>query len=466
MFSFKDKNINSIDEIIGDLPKVSTINVIVLSNNKIKDARLDLLPTYIKSVILDNNLIESITWDTRNWGLIKLDNNQIDFQEINNLKCRKFDISKNKMEEDLQFVNCEIGELIVSNNKINVVKFKNCSIQKLDISNNNILVINQLPKDIKELNASNNQIIQVCYLPDTLFVVELSNNKLAMIENIPRNINKLDLSNNLLLVFDFLFLPTNLDYLDLSNNQIPNIKQQLEKCKIEQLFLDENTTVESSENKVKVIQTILKDLEPESINSDDDDISLVYKSKEERCSKTESNSTSEDEEADDDSSTSSTAVKISKNPRVYKINEDSDGEFVTMPSGLEEEFQRLNTDAKQKSKSKSDSDSDSDSDDDIGDVIAKFRSGIKATQNRLDSDDIIEKVENMREELKKDQTLEKLTIINIEEKKEEQNPQIVQQELSEDQKIIIEILKSRAQRKNKNNNSVKTFVDIKWSFVI
>ncbi len=464
MFSFKDKNISSIEEILKDLPEVSTVNVIVLSNNKIKDAKLDLLPNYIRSVVLDNNLIESITWDDRNWALIKLDNNLIDFQEINNLKCRKLDISSNKMEEDLSFVNCEIGDLNVSNNKINVVKFDNCTIQKINLSNNGIIVIDELPKQIKELNASNNQIIQVCHLPDSLFVVELSNNKLAMIENVPRNINKLDLSNNLLLVFDFLFLPTNLDYLDLSNNQIPNIKQQFEKCKIEQLFIDGNKSIESDE-KVDVIQTIQKDVETVNSNTQseklidsDDDISLVYKYKEEKSSKTESNSDSESEDSDDESSTSSTAVKISKNPRVYKINEDSDGEFVTIPSGLEEEFQKLNSGSKKKSISASDSDSD----EDIGDVVAKFRLGIQSAQNRSSNNSILDQTEKIKNEIFGNQHFEK-SISNIQEEKNSNIPNI--QELSEDQKIIIEILKSRAHKKPKDNSS-KTSVNIKWSFTI
>ncbi len=467
MFSFKDKNISSIEEILKDLPEVSTVNVIVLSNNKIKDAKLDLLPNYIRSVILDNNQIESITWDDRNWALIKLDNNLIDFQEINNLKCRKFDISSNKMEEDLSFVNCEIGDLNVSNNKIHVVKFDNCTIQKINLSNNNIIVIDELPKQIKELNACNNQIIQVCHLPDTLFVVELSNNKLAMIENVPKNINKLDLSNNLLLVFDFLFLPTNLDYLDLSNNQIPNIKKQFENCKIEQLFIDGNKSAESEE-KIEVIQTILKDEEDTNSNNiseklieSDDDISLVYKSKEEKSSKTESNSDSESQDSDDDSSTSSTAVKISKNPRVYKINDDSDDEFVTIPSGLEEEFQKLNTDARKKLKSASDSDSD----EDIGDVVAKFRLGVQSVQNKSSNNTILDQADKIKDELFGIQTIEKSTS-NTQEDKNTNTQNISNiQELSEDQKIIVEILKSRAQRKPKNYSN-KNFVDVKWAFVI
>ena len=85
MFNYKNKFIEKIEDVVDKLPAKSTINILDLSDNEIGNARIDLIPSYIKNVSLENNSLDNITWDDRFWGTIKLNNNCIDFEEIKKL---------------------------------------------------------------------------------------------------------------------------------------------------------------------------------------------------------------------------------------------------------------------------------------------------------------------------------------------------------------------------------------------
>ncbi len=462
MFNYKNKFIERIEDVVEKLPKSSYITVIDLSDNEISDADISLLPGYIRNINLENNSLDNITWDDRDWGTIKLNNNCIDFEEINNIKCTKLDISDNKMEGDLTFINCEIDELNVSENKIKVINFVECKIKKLNISSNSIYEITHLPEDIIELNASNNRISDLCVLPDRMIILDIANNKLESIKNIPSNINKIDLSNNKLISFDFDNVPSNLDYLDITSNPIPGIKDIVSKVKIEQIFYD-------TENKV-----------PNSQIDSDDDISLVVKTKSETKSElnsktstvsgsTNSNSNSNsDSDSDSESSTDSTAVRVSKINRAFKIDADSDDDF-KIPS-IEDEFMKLNSNLANKLIN------DSDSEDNIGEVIAKYRFGIESSKSIEHKNEDDEK--ERRRELQLNAALLREKLIKSEEssgnltREENQEHTIeVKQEkqeintmnLSEEQREIIEIIRSRAQKVQKTYSN-KININIPWAF--
>lgn len=448
MFNFKNKFIEKIEDVVVKLPSSSYITVIDLADNEISDANISLLPDYIININLENNSLDNITWDDREWGTIKLNNNCIDFEEINNIKCKKLDISDNKMQGDVTFINCEIDELNISENKIKAINFVECKIKKLNISSNSVYEITHLPEDIIELNASDNKISELCILPETLIILDIANNKLESIKNIPSKINKIDLSKNKLITFDFDNIPSNLDFLDITSNLILGIKDIASKLKIEQFFYDTEDKVFSNH-----------------IDSDDD-ISLVVKSK----SKSESNSHSISESttsSDSESSTNSTAVKISKNIRACKIDADSDDEF-KIPN-IEDEFMKLNSNLASKHVN------DSDSEDNIGDVIAKYRFGVESSKSKEEIVIEDEEEKEKKRELQLNAALLREKLIKFredsngteneqskedtQEKKQEVNVMI----LSDEQKEIIEIIKSRTQRVPKTYSN-KSNINIQWAF--
>jgi hypothetical protein len=463
MFNYKNKFIEKIDDVIDKLPAKCTLNVIDLSDNEITNARLDLLPSYIKNVSLENNSLDNITWDDRVWGTIKLNNNCIDFEEINNLTCKKLDVSDNKFQGEITFINCKIDELNISNNKIKCLNFVECIIKKLDISLNNIYEITHLPDGIIDLNASDNRICDLCDLPDTMYIVDLSKNKLESIKNIPSNLNKLDLSKNKLKEFNFDILPENLDYLDISNNFIPNVKKLISGFGVEQIFYDS------------------EDYNVTNHIDSDDDISLVVKSKSnENTSEINSDSNSNsDSDSDSDSNSnsdpfmSSTAVKISKNPRVYKIDPGSDNEL-EITTDIEKEFLMLNSKLNNKhiTGSESESESGSESDDDIGDVVAKYRSGIESNKSNdniaeLEESEELEDIGKKRElqlnaALFREKLLQEQKVVKYEENCGDKKEIHV---FTEEHKEIIEILKSKSQKKQ-IVYSKKIQVETQWALIL
>lgn len=467
MFNYKNKFIERIEDVVDKLPSSSYITVIDLADNEISDANISLFPGYITNINLENNSLDSITWDDRDWGTIKLNNNCIDFEEINNIKCKRLDISDNKMEGDVTFINCEIDELNVSDNKIKAINFVECKIKKLNVSSNYIYEITHLPEDIIELNASNNRISELCILPDSMIILDVSNNKLDSIKNIPSNINKIDLSKNKLISFDFDNVPSNLDYLDITYNPIPGIKDVISKVKIEQFFYD---------TKNEAISNLI---------DSDDDISLVIKpksgsssgSKSEPNSKTSTITGTTDSYSDSESSTDSTAVKINKNNHAFKIDADSDDEF-KIPC-IEDEFMKLNSNLEDKHIN------DSDSEDNIGDVIAKYRFGVESSKSK---DQVEEDDKEKRRDLQLNAALIREKLIKSEdgsttlisgqtpEQSGEQSSEQLKEEksekeekkmmiLSDEQREIIEIIRSRTQRVAKTYSN-KININIPWSFNI
>ncbi len=471
MLRFSNKGIENIEQVLDSLPnQYASINVIDLSNNKIKEANIDMLPEFITNVNLQNNLINEINWDDRQWGTINLRDNSLDFDEISNLYCERLDMSKN-MIEDITFIDCEINQLILEENSIKIINFVNCKINKLVISKNKISEITHLPDDITHLVANKNRIKKVCALPNTILILELGNNQIDSLVNIPENVVKLDLSHNNFTHFDINQLPVEiLDFFDISHNKFTNNEETFGPLKknIEELYYDD-------------------DIEPQVKN---DNISTGSTS----STSTFTSSTSSGSSAKlsnvvntGDDSDSDLSIKVVRNK---KIESDDEG-----GSELEKEFVKINAGTRNMRLSE-----DSDSDDDISKQIRQFTmkkmneyhdiSNIQSIQNDFEQkrfqayNAALERAKMFENAIQTNQTNQTNTENSIDWSQFNSQQNIGNQPngnqtisnqpngnqtignqviLTEEQKEIIDILKHRNLKKNLEFSS-RTPINISWSF--
>lgn len=239
MGDFSNSNyITSIKEIVSHIDLGQT--TIQLNNNFIKKAKLELLPDNVINVYMDYCLIDIISWNDRNWGIISLKNNNFDTEEFDGFECDKLILDNNDIKT-ITFVNCKINNLSISNNKIKNINFFDCYIEVLDLSENHITNIITLPTGLKKLTLSSNKIqnfsIELSYGLDYL---DISNNKLIQIPNIPSTLKYLDLSKNKIKIFDSIMIPLTLDYFDITENKISNCNEIFNNLKdnIKEIFYD------------------------------------------------------------------------------------------------------------------------------------------------------------------------------------------------------------------------------------
>ena len=214
------KNIVKIDEIILNTdPLKRTIN---LSDNLIKKAKLDLLPDNIINVYLDNNCVNSVSWDDRLWGIISIKNNNFDTNEFDGFESEKLILDNNDIKE-ITFVNCKINHLSIINNNIININFFDCYIERLDLSVNKLTNIITLPTALKRLSLDSNKIHEILTnFEESIDYLDLSDNKLTKLPNIPLSIKHLDLSKNNFVSLDSSIIPKTLEFFDISNNKIKN----------------------------------------------------------------------------------------------------------------------------------------------------------------------------------------------------------------------------------------------------
>ncbi len=460
MLRFNNKDIENIEQILDSLPnQYASINVIDLSNNKIKVANLDMFPQYITNVNLQCNLISDINWDDRKWGTISLRDNSIDFEEISNLNCKRLDMSQNIIE-DITFMDCEINELILEDNKIKILNFVNCKINKLVISKNKISEITHLPEEIIHLVANKNRIKKVCELPDSILILELGHNLIDSLTNIPINLVKLDLSYNVFTQFDIAKLPKEImDYFDISHNKVTNNEETfgILKKHIEELYYDDDVQNETKNDNTS----------NNSINTTSSGTSILTSSNSKSLDKSDSNSDSD----------SDLSIQVVRNK---KIESDDDG------SDLEKEFVKINTGTKNMRVS---DDSDSDSDDDISKQIRQFT---MKKMNEYNTFENVQHIQNNFEQKRfdayhaalerakffednnkltventsgydvfdaKDSTNEVVSSNNVNDGEKQSVPMII---LTEEQKEMVDILKQRTLKKNMVFSS-RTPVNISWT---
>ena len=237
--TFSNLNILKISEIINRIgQEFDSIN---LNNNLIKKAKLEILPTNIFNINIDNNYINEISWDDRDWGTISMENNRFETSQFEELNCKSFILDNNNIE-DITFVNCVIEQLSIVNNRIRSINFFDCKIKKLDISSNNIKEIITLPEGLIIFKCSSNYLTNIsAKFEDTLKYIQLSDNLLNSIPKLSTDLLFLDLSKNKFKNFNIDNLPGSLKCFDISENDIPNCKEIFGKLNIEKLSYDINS---------------------------------------------------------------------------------------------------------------------------------------------------------------------------------------------------------------------------------
>ena len=255
-----------ISEISDILDKINnSSDTINLNCNSIRNATLNILPSYIKNIYLEDNIISEIEWDDRKWENINLKNNNFNIDKFVELNCDKLFLDNN-MIKNITFEKCNINKLSISNNILKSINFIDCEIKEINLSFNKISKITTLPKDLIKLNCHKNNIKKISrnIFEDSLIHLDLSDNKLSSIIKIPENVSYLDLSQNKFRNFDISNLPSNLDYFDITKNKILNNNELFRMILSKKLFYD---TDDENPNFSDKFSTYSSDSES-SINSD------------------------------------------------------------------------------------------------------------------------------------------------------------------------------------------------------
>jgi hypothetical protein len=475
MFNYKNKFIEDQNQVIKELPKFSQINVIDLSDNELKSVDLSDFPSYITNINLENNDLENICWDDREWGTLRLTKNSIDFEQIHNLRCKRLDLSDNKMCEDIIFINCKIDELNLSDNKINSVNFIDCEVRKLNISSNKIFEINHFPDGIMIFNATNNHIEKICTIPDSIMILELSDNLLSSIPNYPINLTKLDLSKNRFKTINIEDIPETIDFFDITNNLITNTDEFFEplKDRVDELYYDDDPVVNPVIDPKPETKPVDSNEESKNTQTTSESTSSTEPSKQNSTQVEVEVKAKEDSDSDADSEIS---IKVMRIPRNKEVCSDNESDHFDIPDldDVESEFEKMNNSVKkvnvsETSETSSDSSDCSDSDDDIGQTIAKFR---RCVESKNSNDKVNQKeLENDLEKRRQMAFNAALLRAKLQQDSETNSqPQNIEVVMSEQNRQLLELM--GMYRSNSNNTkkthvySSKVNVECKWHFVL
>lgn len=284
-FSNQYPKLTTIKNIIPIINKNQTNDTIYLNNNIIKILDLTLLPENIKNVYINNNTIEKIYWNNRQYGTISIKDNNFDCNEINDFYCDELLLDNNNID-NISFNNCVFEKLSLTNNLIKYINFFECRIKKLDLSANLIDNIITLPYDLEYLILANNNITSISsYFENTIKHIDLSNNKLDVISNIPINLKFLNLSDNNFNTFDVKLIHNNLDHFDITNNKIINNNELFKNVKnyISNIYHDtdsesneSNESDESDKSKINnnILDLSIKINDSENISDASSDLSI------------------------------------------------------------------------------------------------------------------------------------------------------------------------------------------------
>jgi len=241
-------NISRINEILHYINPLE--NTIILNNNLIKKANLDVLPDNITNVFLDNNKVNMVSWDDRQWKTISIKNNDFDTGEFDGFESDKLILDNNDIKE-ITFANCKINWLSIQNNNITNINFFDCHIKFLDLSANKISNIITLPFGLEKLSLCGNKIKEISIsLSDNINYLDLSDNRLKKIPNIPKSIKHLDLSKNMFESIDSTLIPTQLEYFDITHNKIKNNTKLFKKLSsdIVKIYYDTDSDDDKSDD--------------------------------------------------------------------------------------------------------------------------------------------------------------------------------------------------------------------------
>lgn len=274
-------NLNMISQLSDIYEKIDlNSDTINLNSNLIKNAQLEILPDNVINIYLDDNYIEELSWDTRNWGIISLKNNNFDTKEFSELTCKELLLDDNQIE-NITFSNCNFDILSISNNNIKTINFFDCVIKELNLSVNKITEIITLPSGLVKLNCYGNKInnIFIHEFNFTLKWIDLSDNKLESIQKLPDGLLHLDLSKNKFKTFDTSILPINLNYFDITENNITCNKKLFGELSSHKLFYDTDEEDKISNKNTDNNNDVETDSDTETDSDMSSDISIKLNKK-------------------------------------------------------------------------------------------------------------------------------------------------------------------------------------------
>ncbi|MEA5402281.1 leucine-rich repeat domain-containing protein [Arcicella sp. DC2W] len=233
--------------------KLTNLNSLDLSSNKIKSIRFLEKLTNLNSLTLINNQITDIRILEKltNLNFLDLRENQItDIQSLEKLtNLKSLDLSDNLIT-DISFLEklTNLNSLNLFNNQIINIGFlqKLINLNSLDLSGNQITDIQSLENltNLKSLDLSRNQITDTQSLEKltSLNSLDLSNNQITDTQSLEKltSLNSLDLSNNQITDTQSLEKLTSLNTLILSRNQITDIRSLEKLTNLNSLNLSRN----------------------------------------------------------------------------------------------------------------------------------------------------------------------------------------------------------------------------------
>jgi hypothetical protein len=223
------------EHVIYDIPE--------LSEKIIKIIDLHKIPKNINKLILLKKTIENVIFDEREWEEINLKDNFITDDIFININTKILNLTNafDGTISSIEFINCKIGKLILSNNCLSSVIFKNTYVSTYEMEDCCLKELISLPECLEYLYLAKNEIKKICTQFNNLKIIDLEHNCIEeIIFELPNTLERLNLSNNNILGELDLILPKNLKYFDISNNQITNVKNITLNEKLKYLDMSSN----------------------------------------------------------------------------------------------------------------------------------------------------------------------------------------------------------------------------------
>ena len=241
-------NIEDVVEFISD--KSNTLN---LNNNKIMIIDLNQIPSNIKKIHINNNEIETIIFDNREWEEVNLKENYITNILYCNLKVKKLNMIEafEGSTENIKFIGCIIDELNVSNNCLSSVLFENTYVKKYTTEDCCFRELISLPLGLEKIYFGKNELKRICVkFEDTLKVLDLENNELEDVDfELPESLERFNVSNNKITKIN-IKLPENMTHFDISKNKLVSIDNLVLSNKLKYIDLSSNKIVNIDKNKL------------------------------------------------------------------------------------------------------------------------------------------------------------------------------------------------------------------------
>jgi hypothetical protein len=202
------------------------VEILDVSNNKI--THIHSLPKTVKNLDCSNNRITDgltlpVNIEKLNAGFNRIEN--LDLRQYKNLN--RINLIWNNLS-DVPLLPASAKVLLLSHNRISVLKCSKNKLTELDVYNCGLDKIEELPETLRYLNCGANYLKSLCYLPFSLSKLDCSHNELMALPALPPCLETLICNNNKIVFLPY--LPSTINVLEAEYNCIqlaPNISGQV-----------------------------------------------------------------------------------------------------------------------------------------------------------------------------------------------------------------------------------------------